>query len=185
MLPVDSATKAVYIVQFDPLDGSSNINAERQHRHHFLYHERPPQPANRPATEGHVCWCSARLENRSRRVTCFGVAAATVLAYTAGNGVHMVTLDPAIGAFVLVQENVQMLASGKTYSVNSGNRRTFPSGIRRNIWTGWNPTTRTVTVRATSVRWWADFHRTLMRGGVFLCPQTRRISPDGKLRWLL
>jgi fructose-1,6-bisphosphatase I len=94
----------------------------------------------------------------------------------------MFTLDPSIGAFVLAQENVQMPTSGKTYSVNIANRRKFPEGIQKYL--DW---VETDDAGGYSSRYIgslvADFHRTLVRGGVFLYPETKK-SPDGKLRLL-
>jgi fructose-1,6-bisphosphatase I len=175
----DSGDKGRYIVLFDPLDGSSNINANVNIGTIFSIMERPHhhdahngdvkatvlQPGLKQVAAGYVLYGSS-----------------TVLAYTAGNGVHMFTLDPSIGAFVLAQENVQMPTSGKTYSVNIANRRKFPANIQKYLeWV------ETDDAGGYSSRYIgslvADFHRTLMRGGVFLYPQTQK-SPDGKLRLL-
>lgn len=173
----DSGDKGKYIVLFDPLDGSSNINANVNIGTIFSIMERPErnvdgnvkadvlQPGLRQVAAGYVIYGSS-----------------TVLAYTAGFGVHMFTLDPSIGAFVLAQENVQMPASGKIYSVNEGNRRKFPEGVQKYL--DWVESEES---GGYSMRYIgslvADFHRTLVRGGVFLYPQTKK-SPGGKLRLL-
>jgi fructose-1,6-bisphosphatase I len=105
-----------------------------------------------------------------------------VLAYTAGNGVHMFTLDPSIGAFVLAQENVRMPEEGKIYSVNEAYREKFPDGVKKYL--DW---VKSKEAGGYSSRYIgslvADFHRTLIRGGVFLYPPTKS-SPHGKLRLL-
>ena len=174
----DSGDKGRYIVLFDPLDGSSNINANVNIGTIFSIMERPPHSESTGDVKATVL--QPGLKQVAAGYVLYG--SSTVLAYTAGNGVHMFTLDPAIGAFVLAQENVQMPASGKTYSVNSGNRRTFPSGIQKYL--DW---VESDDADGYSARYIgslvADFHRTLMRGGVFLYPQTKK-SPDGKLRLL-
>ena len=174
----DSGDKGRYIVLFDPLDGSSNINANVNIGTIFSIMERPPHTESTGDVKASV------LQPGSKQVAAGYVlyGSSTVLAYTAGNGVHMFTLDPAIGAFVLAHENVQMPASGKTYSVNGGNRRTFPTGIQKYLdWVESDDSGGYSSRYIGSLV--ADFHRTLMRGGVFLYPQTKK-APDGKLRLL-
>jgi fructose-1,6-bisphosphatase I len=174
----DSGDKGRYIVLFDPLDGSSNINANVNIGTIFSIMERPPHSEASGDVKATV------LQPGSKQVAAGYVpyGSSTVLAYTAGNGVHMFTLDPSIGAFVLAHENVQMPVSGKTYSVNGANRRQFPAGIQKYM--DW---VESDDAGGYSARYIgslvADFHRTLMRGGVFLYPQTKK-SPDGKLRLL-
>ncbi len=173
----DSGDKGKYIVLFDPLDGSSNINANVNIGTIFSIMERPERAAH-----GDVK--SDVLQPGLRQVAAGYViyGASTVLAYTAGFGVHMFTLDPSIGAFVLAQENVRMPETGKIYSVNEANRRKFPAGIQKYL--DW---VQSEDSGGYSLRYIgslvADFHRTLIRGGVFLYPPTKK-SPGGKLRLL-
>ena len=174
----DSGDKGKYIVLFDPLDGSSNINANINIGTIFSIMERPHygegdgdvkatvlQPGLKQVAAGYVLYGSS-----------------TVLAYTAGNGVHMFTLDPPIGAFVLTQENVRMPAAGRTYSVNGANRRKFPGNIQQYL--DWVESDESGGYSSRYIgSLVADFHRTLVRGGVFLYPQTEK-TPNGKLRLL-
>jgi fructose-1,6-bisphosphatase I len=174
----DSGDKGRYIVLFDPLDGSSNINANINIGTIFSIMERPVdretdsdvkatvlQPGLKQVAAGYVLYGSS-----------------TVLAYTAGYGAHMFTLDPSIGAFVLAQENVQMPVAGKTYSVNSGNRGKFPDRIQKYL--DWAESDESGGYSSRYIgSLVADFHRTLVRGGVFLYPETKK-SPEGKLRLL-
>ena len=102
--------------------------------------------------------------------------------FTSGFGVHMFTLDHSIGAFVLTQENVRMPETGRTYSVNEGNRRHFPDGIQRYLDWAESDESGGYSLRYVGSLV-ADFHRTLARGGVFLYPATKK-APDGKLRLL-
>ena len=109
--------------------------------------------------------------------------ASTVLVYTVGNGVHGFTLDPAIGAYVLTHENIRMPLQGKYYSVNEANRDSFPPAYNRFL--------DRLRGRALNVQYSSryigslvpDFHRTLLKGGVFLYPPTQT-HPQGKLRLL-
>jgi fructose-1,6-bisphosphatase I len=174
----DSGDKGRYIVLFDPLDGSSNINANVNIGTIFSIMERPPHSESSGDVKSSV------LQPGARQVAAGYVlyGSSTVLAYTAGNGVHMFTLDPSIGAFVLAQENVQMPVAGKTYSVNGANRRKFPAGIQKYM--DWVESDESGGYSSRYIgSLVADFHRTLVRGGVFLYPQTKK-SPDGKLRLL-
>ena len=103
----------------------------------------------------------------------------TVLVYTTGDGVHSFTLDSTIGAFVLSRENMQMPDKGPYYSVNEANVATWPAGYEDYI----------ASMRADgySARYIgslvADFHRTLLKGGVFLYPPNKQ-KAGGKLRLL-
>jgi fructose-1,6-bisphosphatase I len=166
-----------YIVLFDPLDGSSNINANvsigtifsilvrdtKVHRDDVLEHVL--QPGHRQVAAGYVVYGSS-----------------TVLAYTAGHGVHMFTLDPSIGAFVLAQQDIRMPSSAKIYSVNEAYSPEFPEGVRRYLdWAKSNDSGGYSSRYIGSLV--ADFHRTLISGGVFLYPPTRK-APEGKLRLL-
>jgi fructose-1,6-bisphosphatase I len=172
---IQEAESAKYIVLFDPLDGSSNINANVSIGTIFSILERDKsdgdkdvmqrilQPGYKQVAAGYVVYGSS-----------------TVMAYTAGDGVHMFTLDPSIGAYLLAQENVRMPAAAKIYSVNEAYCRSFPEGIQRYL--EWAKTEGKYTSRYIGSLV-ADFHRTLVRGGVFLYPETKK-SPNGKLRLL-
>ncbi len=103
----------------------------------------------------------------------------TVLVYTTGDGVHRFTLDPTIGAFVLSQENMTMPEKGPYYSVNEANTPTWPEGYAEYV--------QGLRTEGYSSRYIgslvADFHRTLLKGGVFLYPPNKE-KPGGKLRLL-
>jgi len=172
---IEEAESGRYIVLFDPLDGSSNINANVSIGTIFSILQRNPglsrgevmaqilQPGYQQVAAGYVVYGSS-----------------TVMAYTAGSGVHMFTLDPSIGAYVLAQENVQMPPSGRIYSTNEAYCQNFPEGIQRYL--QWAKQQGDYTSRYIGSLV-ADFHRTLIRGGVFLYPGTKQ-APQGKLRLL-
>jgi len=164
-----------YVVLFDPLDGSSNIDVNvnvgtifsvLQRRHDLAYDQdqlhHALQPGYKQLAAGYVVYGSS-----------------TVMAYSTGEGVHMFTLMPEIGAYVLSQEHVKVPDEGKTYSVNEAYVKTFGDGYQTYL--------NQAKDEGYSQRYIgslvADFHRILLRGGVFLYPETKQ-SPNGKLRLL-
>lgn len=172
---IQEAEKGKYIVLFDPLDGSSNINANVSIGTIFSVLER-----RAPASEQDVMHNILQPGHKQVAAGYVVYGSSTVLAYTAGDGVHMFTLEPSIGAFVLAQQNVRMPEAGRVYSVNEAYSNTFPQGIRSYL--DWAKETGDYTSRYIGSLV-ADFHRTLIRGGVFLYPGTTK-SPKGKLRLL-
>ena len=169
-----SVDKGKYIVVFDPLDGSSNIDVNVNVGTIFSILKRQPegelsesilQPGCKQVAAGYVVY-----------------GPSTVLVYTTGNGVHSFTLDPTIGAFVLTTERMQMPKQGPYYSTNEANAAQWPAGYRSYV-----ELLRGGTEGAYSSRYIgslvADFHRTLLKGGIFLYPPTTK-QPGGKLRLL-
>lgn len=163
---------AKYVVVFDPLDGSSNIDVNVSVGTTFSILRRTPggkgalQPGHRQVAAGYVVYGSS-----------------TILVYTAGRGVYGFTLDPAIGAFVLSHEDMKMPERGDIYSVNEGYIDDFPQSyqvfiqkLRKGDF-GHRYKSRYIGSMV------ADFHRTLLKGGVFLYPPTAA-NPQGKLRLL-
>jgi fructose-1,6-bisphosphatase I len=99
------------------------------------------------------------------------------MALTLGNGVDLFLLDPAIGAFVRVAENVRIPKANKSYSLNEGNRLTFPTGYQKYL--DWAQANNYSSRYAGAMV--ADVHRILLKGGVFMYPPTKK-APNGKLR---
>lgn len=166
-----------YFIVFDPLDGSSNIDVNVNVGTIFSIFRIPEgvppgdnnsflQPGTRQVAAGYVVY-----------------GPSTILVYTTGNGVFGFTLDPAIGAFVLSHENMRMPENGYTYSVNDANAETFPEGYREFL----GKLKRGELGRKYTSRYIgslvADFHRTLLKGGIFLYPPTASHG-RGKLRLL-
>jgi fructose-1,6-bisphosphatase I len=106
-----------------------------------------------------------------------------VLVYTAGQGVHGFTLDPTIGAYVLSSESMKMPESGPYYSTNESRAADWPQVYRDYVATLQNGGIGTVYSSRYIGSLVADFHRTLLKGGVFLYPPTAK-TPKGKLRLL-
>jgi fructose-1,6-bisphosphatase I len=169
---------ATYAVVFDPLDGSSNIDVavpvgtifgvfRRRSGNGLGSEEDMLQPASCLAAAGYVVYGSS-----------------TVFVYSTGQGVHGFTLHPALGEYVLTHPDIRIPASGRYFSVNTGNRTLWSEDVRR----GAAQFERADGAgRLTSLRYIgtlvADAHRTLLRGGVFMYPGDER-NPDGKLRLL-
>src|SRR6266404_5859099 len=172
---IQEAESGKYIILFDPLDGSSNINANVSIGTIFSI-------LHRDAKSGAKDVMAHILQPGSRQVAAGYVVygSSTVLAYTAGDGVHMFTLDPSIGAYLLVQENIQMPKAGKCYSTNEAYAPDFPEGVQNYL--KWAKEAGDYSSRYIGSLV-ADFHRTLIRGGVFIYPGTKK-APEGKLRLL-
>jgi fructose-1,6-bisphosphatase I len=166
----DSRGVPRYCVLFDPLDGSSNLDVCGGVGTIFsiLAHD-----AGRPRAQDSL------LQPGSRQIAAGYVlyGSSTVFVLTLGNGVDMFVLDPGVGAFMRVERGLRIPAGNKTYSVNEGNRRTFPEGYRRYL--DWAQGNGYSSRYAGSMV--ADVHRILLKGGVFLYPPTQK-SPEGKLR---
>ncbi len=169
ILREDTAGVPRYCVLFDPLDGSSNLDICGGVGTIFsiLAHE-PPHTAQQ-----------SLLQAGSRQVAAGYVlyGSSTVFVLTIGNGVDMFVLDPSIGAFMRVERNLRIPSGNKTYSVNEGNRKTFPEGYQRYL--DWAQSNGYSSRYAGAMV--ADVHRILLKGGVFLYPPTQK-APDGKLR---
>lgn len=166
-------SQAKYAVVFDPLDGSSNIDVNVSVGTIFsvLRCEGNPetdllQQGYRQVAAGYVVYGSS-----------------TILVYTAGKGVHGFTLDPDIGAFVLSHENMRMPESGKYYSTNEAYVKSFPEGYRRYLEMLHNGELGREYASRYIGSLVADFHRTLLKGGIFFYPPTKA-NPEGKLRLL-
>lgn len=171
----EAAKTSKYIVLFDPLDGSSNIDVNVSIGTIFSVLQRRDDVAEDDVIS-HIL--QPGVNQLAAGYVVYG--SSTVLAYTTGEGVHMFTLDPSIGAYVLFQENVQMPSTGKMYSVNEAYCDMFPQGIQDYLRWAKSPESGGYTSRYIG-SFVADFHRTLLRGGVFLYPPTKK-GPEGKLR---
>jgi fructose-1,6-bisphosphatase I len=170
ILREDTQGVARYCVLFDPLDGSSNLDICGGVGTIFSILAHQPgggsardsllQPGMKQVAAGYVLYGSS-----------------TVFVLTLGHGVDMFVLDPSIGAFMRVERNLKIPSGNKTYSVNEGNRKTFPEGYQRYL--DWAQDNGYSSRYAGAMV--ADVHRILLKGGVFLYPPTKK-APGGKLR---
>ncbi|MGI8958480.1 MAG: class 1 fructose-bisphosphatase [Bryobacteraceae bacterium] len=164
-----------YVVFFDPLDGSSNIDVNVSVGTIFSVFRR----------QGNSDINAALLQPGSKQIAAGYVVygSSTMLVYSTGQGVFGFTLDPGVGAYVLSHENLRMPDHGSTYSVNEAQANSFPNPYQeylarlRDGALGREYSSRYVGSLV------ADFHRTLLKGGVFLYPPTKGY-PSGKLRLL-
>jgi fructose-1,6-bisphosphatase I len=170
-------TDGRYIVVFDPLDGSSNIDVNVSVGTIFSILRRDPASTSRSNPADDVL----QLGTRQLAAGYVLYGSSTVLVFSTGHGVNGFTLDPSIGAFILSHPDIQMPKSGTIYSVNEANADSFPEPYRRflaRLRSG--ATGRTYSSRYVGSLV-ADFHRTLLKGGIFLYPPTKHY-PSGKLR---
>ncbi len=173
--------KAPYLVYFDPLDGSSNIDVNVSIGTIFGVYRR--KSASGPATLDDF------LQTGRNQVAAgyFLYGSSTMLVLSIGNGVHGFTLDPSSGEFRLSHEDIRTPARGKIYSCNEGNVSAWDEPTRRYVEALKQPGSgpdRPYTSRYVG-SFVADFHRNLIKGGVFLYPADASrpgVAPKGKLR---
>ena len=181
LIPVtnEQSKNAKYVVSFDPLDGSSNIDANVSVGSIFSVCRRVSLSG--PGTLED--FLQAGTEQVAAGYIIYG--SSTMLVYTTGKGVNGFTLDPSIGEFCLSHPNMQIPRSGKTYSINEGYYVHFPDGVKKFI--KWCQEEDSVSNRPYSSRYIgsavADIHRNLLYGGIFIYPTTSQ-NPKGKLRLL-
>ncbi|XP_066599641.1 fructose-1,6-bisphosphatase 1 [Prorops nasuta] len=174
-IEVDAEKRGKYIVCFDPLDGSSNIDCLVSVGSIFgIYHKSEQaesevtalQPGKNLVAAGYALYGSA-----------------TMIVLSTGHGVNGFTYDPAIGEFILTEKNMKIPSRGKIYSINEGNEATWSEAIKEYVRSKKYPNSG----KAYSARYVgsmvADVHRTIKYGGIFLYPASQT-SPNGKLRLL-
>ena len=170
-----------YVLIFDPLDGSSNIEGNVSIGTIFSIYRRK-SPAGKRVTTTDL------LQKGADQVAAgyFVYGSSTMMVYTTGQGVYGFTLDPSVGEFLLSHPEIRIPEKGKIYSVNES------------YWNHWDEATRKVVSYFKSpdndsgqpynMRYIgslvADFHRNLLAGGIFMYPADNRDpkKPHGKLR---
>lgn len=167
-----------YVLLFDPLDGSSNIDANISIGTIFSIYRRI-SPDGTPGTMEDCL--QPGINQVAAGYIVYG--SSTMLVYTAGAGVHGFTLDPAFGEFLLSHSNIQTPKKSKIYSINEGNYLYWHPGLKKYI--KYLQEEDTTTSRPYSSRYIgsmvADIHRNLLYGGIFMYPADSR-NPNGKLR---
>ncbi|MFQ5330438.1 MAG: class 1 fructose-bisphosphatase [Thermodesulfobacteriota bacterium] len=173
----DEYPRGNYLMTFDPLDGSSNIDVNISIGTIFSI--------LRKKERGTATTAEDFFQAGSEQVCAgyFLYGSSTMLIYSTGNGVHGFTLDQSIGSFILSHENIKTPPKGSIYSINEGNDRHWYPGTANYIdMLKERGGKEKVTGRYIGSLV-ADFHRNLMKGGVFLYPRDRK-AEKGKLRLL-
>lgn len=170
--------KPKYIVAMDPLDGSSNIDVNASIGTIFSIFRRRSMAWNEVTLED----CLQKGINQiAAGYIIYG--SSTMLVYTTGQGVNGFTLDSSIGEFCLSNPNIKIPKDGSIFSINEGNYSEFPQGVKDYV--NYCKESDKATGRPYSARYIgsliADFHRNLLKGGIFIYPPTAK-SPNGKLR---
>jgi len=179
-IPVpENHSRGKYAVLFDPVDGSSNIDVGAPIGTIFSIHRRVSksgpgdledlmQPGRAQVAAGYIAYGSS-----------------TMFVYTTGRGVHGFTLDPSLGEFLLTVRGMRFPEPAGLYSVNEGHSSGWSDADKR--WVSYLKTPDRASGRPYSARYIgalvADFHRNLLRGGIFAYPADKS-NPEGKLRLL-
>ncbi len=163
-----------YVLIFDPLDGSSNIDANVSVGTIFSIYKR--LTAKGPGELKDIM--QKGTEQMAAGYIIYG--SSTMFVYTTGNGVHGFTLDPTLGEFLLTHEKIILPDKIKCYSTNERDYLSWPDGIRKYI----DEIKKEGKISARYIgSLVADIHRNLLYGGIFLYPSTAK-NPNGKLRLL-
>ncbi|XP_057688770.1 fructose-1,6-bisphosphatase 1-like [Corythoichthys intestinalis] len=175
---VEPETRGKYIVCFDPLDGSSNIDCLVSIGTIFSIYKRESE-------DGEPCEKDALQPGRNLVAAGYALyGSATMMVLSTGTGVNCFMLDPAIGEFILTERNVRIKKKGKIYSLNEGYSKYFEPAVIEYLSNKKFPQDGTEPYGARYIgSMVADVHRTLMYGGIFLYPGNSK-SPEGKLRLL-
>lgn len=181
MIPADYP-KGDYVVMFDPLDGSTNIDVNVSIGTIFGIYKRITkdgdgtledclQPGYQLFGAGYIIYSSS-----------------IILVYSTGNGVNGFSLDPSVGEFILSHPDIKIPKRGKIYSANEGNYPYWKDGTLEYI--DYLKSDRNTMEKPYTSRYIgslvADFHRNLLKGGIFLYPEDTKDpqKPTGKLRLL-
>ena len=171
-----------YILLFDPLDGSSNIDVNVSIGTIFGIYKRPEE------SNGTQVLLNDVLQPGAKQVAAgyFIYGSSTIMVYTTGNGtgVHGFTLFPSVGEFLLSHENIRIPEKGKIYSINEAYQQYWDEKTRAVVDHFKNDGSYTARYVGSLV---ADFHRNLLKGGIFMYPADKKDpkKPTGKLRLMV
>jgi len=172
--------RARYVVMFDPLDGSSNIDVNISIGTIFGVLRRDEDAPVDTST-----FLKPGRELAAAGYVIYGSSTMLVLSTGREKGVHGFTYDPSVGEFFLSHENIRVPQKGSIYSINEGNHARWSDPVKR--WSAWIKEESKEDGRPYGGRYVgtlvADAHRTLLKGGIFAYPLDSK-SPKGKLRLL-
>ena len=174
-----TSSEGKYVIAFDPLDGSSNIGSNIPTGTIFCIFKKVH--GDGVASESDFCQKGDAIVAAGYSI----YGAKTSFVYSAGNGVHGFTLDPAIGEFVLTEPHITIPQEGLIYSINEANHEWWTDTTKRYIEAlkKSNPERESPYTARYVGSLVADFDRTLRKGGIFLYPLDSR-RPNGRLRFL-
>ena len=170
--------KGKYVLIFDPLDGSSNIDVNVSIGTIFSIH--------RKISSDEDGILSDVLQPGYNQVAAgyFVYGSSTIMVYTTGQGVHGFTLLPGVGEFLLSHENIQIPERGTIFSINESYYNYWSDGVRRLVDYFKSPDTKPAYTARYVGSLVSDFHRNLLKGGIFMYPADTKDpkKPHGKLR---
>lgn len=176
---LDQKNMNKYVLLIDPLDGSSNIDVNVSVGTIFSIYKRIT-PIGTPVE------IKDFLQEGKKQIAAGYIiyGSSTMLVLTTGQGVNGFTLNPAIGTFYLSHPNMKQPEDGEIYSINEGNSAYFENGLNEYLDYCKQPLEDKPAYKARYVgSLVADFHRNLIKGGIYMYPQTK-IDTKGKLRLL-
>ncbi len=169
---IDLHNNGKYIIAIDPLDGSSNIDVNVSIGTIFSIYRRL-SPVGSPVTDEDVL----QLGTNQVAAGYLLYGSSTMLVYTTGKGVNGFTYDPTLGEYFLSHQDMRIPDDGKIYSVNEAASLDFPDPVNKYL-TYCHENAHIARYIGALV---ADFHRNLLKGGIYMYPTTTRY-PKGKLR---
>ncbi|CAG9460919.1 unnamed protein product [Pedinophyceae sp. YPF-701] len=187
---VEETTSGNYVVVFDPLDGSSNIDAGISVGTIFGIYA-PQDGCEVDMSMGAdevVKQCVVNVCQPGENLLCAGYclySSASIMVLTVGDGVYGFTLDPLVGEFVLTHDRIQVPEVGKIYAFNEGNMDLWDESVQEYIKSlkkpdNWGGKPYSARYIGSLV---GDFHRTMLYGGIYGYPGDSK-NPNGKLRLL-
>ncbi|KAM3961642.1 fructose-1,6-bisphosphatase [Aphomia sociella] len=178
VIQVETERRGKYVVCFDPLDGSSNIDCLVSVGSIFSIYKKvsPGNPVEADALR-------PGNELVAAGYALYGSATMLVLALGKGNGVNGFMYDPSIGEFILTDPNMKIPERGNIFSVNEGYAAEWDDGLKKYVRDKKEPKTGTAYGARYVGSMVADVHRTIKYGGIFMYPATKS-APNGKLRLL-
>ncbi|XP_063829775.1 fructose-1,6-bisphosphatase 1 [Ostrinia nubilalis] len=178
VIQVETERRGKYVVCFDPLDGSSNIDCLVSVGSIFAIYKKTSdgepseadalKPGNQLVAAGYALYGSATM---------------MVLSLGKGKGVNGFMYDPSIGEFILTDPNMRIPEKGKIYSLNEGYAAEWADGLKKYVQEKKQPSTGKAYGARYVGSMVADVHRTIKYGGIFMYPATKS-APNGKLRLL-
>jgi len=175
-IEIDLDKQGKYVVCFDPLDGSSNIDCLVSIGSIFAIYKKFNETA-----------CDGDALQPGRKLVCAGYAlygsATMIVIGLLGSGVNGFMLDPSLGEFILTDPDMKVKPRGKIYSINEGYAAQWDPAVRAYVEEKKNPKTGKAYGARYIGSMVADVHRTLKYGGIFMYPASKD-APNGKLRLL-